>query len=62
MEHIAEPKGVDFLIESEPLKHKERKELTEFIKKRKKQIVQKNALKQKSRKKEKSIPCSTKGI
>lgn len=35
MGHINEPKGIDFLIQSPPLTEKERKELSEFIKKRK---------------------------
>lgn len=35
MGHIKEPKGVDFLIKSPPLTDMERKELSEFIKKRK---------------------------
>lgn len=35
MGHISEPKGIDFLIQSPPLTEKERKELSEFIKKRK---------------------------
>ena len=35
MGHIAEPKGVDFIIQSPPLTDKERKELSEFIEKKK---------------------------
>ncbi|HZJ35118.1 MAG TPA: hypothetical protein VFD29_00675 [Gillisia sp.] len=35
MGRIAEPKGVDFLIQSPPLSDKERKELSDFIKTRK---------------------------
>lgn len=35
MGYIKEPKGVDFLIQSPPLTDKERKELSEFIAKRK---------------------------
>jgi hypothetical protein len=31
MGHIKEPKGVDFLIKSEPLTDKSRKEISEFI-------------------------------
>ncbi|GAB5466414.1 MAG: hypothetical protein Kapaf2KO_18500 [Candidatus Kapaibacteriales bacterium] len=31
MGHIEEPKGVDFVIESEPLSDKERKEISKFI-------------------------------
>lgn len=37
MGHITEPKDVDFIIESPPLSDKERKEISEFIKKLKKQ-------------------------
>lgn len=32
MGYIKEPKGVDFVIQSEPLTDKERKEISEFIK------------------------------
>lgn len=32
MGHIKEPKGVDFIIQSEPLTDKDRKEISEFIK------------------------------
>lgn len=32
---IREPKGVDFIIQSPPLTEEEKKELSEFIKKRK---------------------------
>jgi len=31
MGHIKEPKGVDFIIESEPLTEKDRKEISKFI-------------------------------
>lgn len=31
MAHIKEPKGVDFIIQSEPLTEKGRAEITEFI-------------------------------
>lgn len=31
MGYIKEPKGVDFLIKSEPLTDKERREISEFI-------------------------------
>lgn len=33
MGHIKEPKGIDFLIKSEPLDNEGRKEISEFIKK-----------------------------
>ena len=36
MGHIAEPKNVDFIIESPPLSNKERREISEFIEKLKK--------------------------
>ena len=35
MAHIKEPEGVDFLIQSPPLTDKERKEISELIKKMK---------------------------
>lgn len=35
MGHIKEPKGVDFLIKSPPLTDQERKEISDFIKRRK---------------------------
>ena len=47
MGHIAEPKGVDFLIQSPPLTDKERKELSEFIKKIKLESGRKSSPKQK---------------
>ena len=42
MGHIKEPKGVDFFIQSDPLTIKEKKEISEFIKKRKQLISKKN--------------------
>jgi hypothetical protein len=33
MGHIAEPKDIDFIIESKPLTKKEKKELADYIKK-----------------------------
>ncbi|AFU69535.1 hypothetical protein P700755_002817 [Psychroflexus torquis ATCC 700755] len=42
MGHIAEPKGVDFLIKSTPLTDKEREELSEHIKKRKIELGKKS--------------------
>jgi len=53
MAHIAEPKGVDFLIQSPPLTNKEREELSEFIKKRKAETKTKIKPKRKTRKMEK---------
>lgn len=51
MGHIKEPKGVDFIIKSDPLTDKERKAISEFIsnyKKTKKQkVVQKTSTKKK---------------
>ena len=41
MGHIAEPKGVDFIIQSPPLTDEERKELSAFIKKRKSELSKK---------------------
>lgn len=40
MGHISEPKGIDFLIQSPPLTNKERKELSQFIEKRKLESTQ----------------------
>jgi len=53
MGHIAEPKGVDFLIKSPPLTNKEREELSEHIKKRKIELKRKSQSKRKSKSKEK---------
>ena len=49
MGHIVTPKGVDFVIQSPPLTDKERKELSEFIAKRKAQM--KKAISTKKKKK-----------
>ena len=43
MGYIKEPKGVDFVIASDPLTDKARQEITEFIKNCKKKIVTKKA-------------------
>ena len=52
MGHIREPKGVDFLIKSEPLTENARKEISEFIREYKKKsalkLIQKKAQIQKS--------------
>jgi hypothetical protein len=52
MGHIREPKGVDFLIKSEPLTDNARKEINEFIREYKKKSalksIQKKAQIQKS--------------
>jgi transcription elongation factor GreA-like protein len=52
MGHIREPKGVDFLIKSEPLTDNARKEIIEFIREYKKKSalksIQKKAQIQKS--------------
>ncbi len=52
MGHIKEPKGVDFLIKSEPLTDKERKEISEFIKERKSKKRAKKTASNKRRKSE----------
>jgi len=54
MGHIAEPKNVDFIIESPPLSDKERKEISEFIEKLKNKEKSKKL--SPKRKKEKSRP------
>lgn len=41
MGHIKEPKGVDFVIASDPLTDKARKEISEFIRAYKKSTVNK---------------------
>lgn len=53
MGHIAEPKGVDFLIKSPPLTDKEREELSEHIRKRKIELGKKSVPKGIPRTKEK---------
>ncbi len=53
MGRIAEPKGVDFLIQSPPVSDKERKELSEFIKKRKAETEKKLFQNKKKRPKQK---------
>jgi hypothetical protein len=45
MGHIKEPKGVDFIIKSEPLTDKERKAITEYISNYKKTEKQKTTKK-----------------
>ncbi|NVN94057.1 MAG: hypothetical protein HXX18_02115 [Bacteroidetes bacterium] len=43
---IKEPEGVDFIIESSPLTEKEKKEISEFIQKRKaekKQLIKRKS-------------------
>ena len=42
MGHVKAPKGVDFIIKSPPLTDEERKEISEFIKKRKAEIQNKS--------------------
>jgi len=42
MGHIAEPKGVDFIIQSPPLTDEESKELSAFIKNRKAEMSKKS--------------------
>jgi hypothetical protein len=41
MGHIKEPKGVDFVIESDPLTDKARKEISDFIRKYKTNVTKK---------------------
>jgi hypothetical protein len=53
MGHIAEPKGVDFLIKSPPLTDEERKELSEHIRARKSELDKKSVSKRKQLTKEK---------
>ncbi len=52
MGHIKEPKGIDFIIKSEPLTDEERKAISEFIRKDKaKQLAKANLKKKASAKK-----------
>ena len=50
---IPEPKRVDFIIQSPSITDKERKELTQFIKKRKTELGQRSSTKKKPRAKQK---------
>ena len=43
MGHIKEPKGVDFIIQSKPLKKEERKEISKFIQDYKAKHTHKNS-------------------
>ena len=52
MAHIKEPKGVDFLIQSPPLTDKERKEISELIKKMKAKTPKRIIIKKRKTKKE----------
>ncbi|MBC6426070.1 MAG: hypothetical protein GDA51_06310 [Ekhidna sp.] len=45
MSFIKEPKGVDFIIESEPLTEKDREEISKFIAEYKRKIEKKNTTK-----------------
>lgn len=42
MGHIKEPKGIDFVIKSEPLNEKTRKEISEFIRQYKSKNLKNN--------------------
>lgn len=42
MRHITTPKGIDYIIQSKPLSDKERREISEFIKKSKEKNKRKN--------------------
>jgi hypothetical protein len=42
MGYIREPEGINFVIQSKPLTDKQEKELSEFIAKRKLEIIQKS--------------------
>ena len=52
MAHIKEPEGVDFIIQSPPLTDKERKEISELIKRMKAKTPIKKILKKRRTKKE----------
>jgi hypothetical protein len=57
MGHIKEPKGVDFVIASEPLTDKARKEISEFIRNYKNSSVDKKPKTVSTTKKRKTIPA-----
>jgi hypothetical protein len=50
MAHIKEPEGIDFIIQSSPLTDVERKEISEFIKKRKEILSHQGATKKRTKK------------
>jgi hypothetical protein len=52
MAHIKEPEGIDFLIKSPPLSDKERKEISELIKKMKTNAIRKKTIRNLKTKKE----------
>jgi len=52
MAHIREPEGIDFVIQSPPLTEKEKKEISELIKKLKAETSQKRFSRKKRPKKE----------
>jgi len=55
MGHIKEPKGVDFVIASDPLTDKARKEISEFIRNYKNNLANKKAKSATSTKQSKNI-------
>ena len=55
MGHIKEPKGVDFVIASDPLTDKARKEISEFIRNYKNNLANKKAKSALSTKQSKNI-------
>jgi len=52
MAHIKEPEGIDFLIKSPPLTDKERKEISELIKKLKTKTPRKIIIRKRNANKE----------
>jgi hypothetical protein len=55
MGHIKEPKGVDFVIASEPLTDKARKEISEFIHNHKRKAANKKVRARATRKQSKAV-------
>lgn len=55
MGHIKEPKGVDFVIASDPLTNKARQEISEFIRNYKKSVTNKKMKSTTSIKKSKAV-------
>lgn len=55
MGYIKEPEGVDFFIKGKPLTEKEKKAISEFIKKDKERLAKRKSRKTKGNRKQKSL-------
>lgn len=58
MGHITEPKGIDFIIKSEPLTSADRKMISEYIRMCKQKITKKNTFTKKAARPKKSLQNS----